>query len=82
LCVFDFSGCGNSEGEFVTLGYKERYDLEAVIKHIRSKYKVSNIGLWGRSMGASTAILYMADHPGNVRCSVLDSSFSNLKKIM
>ena len=41
LCVFDFSGCGNSEGEFVTLGYKERYDLEAVIKHIKSKFKIS-----------------------------------------
>lgn len=21
LCCFDFSGCGNAEGEFVTLGY-------------------------------------------------------------
>jgi alpha/beta superfamily hydrolase len=82
LCVFDFSGCGNSEGEFVTLGYKERNDLEAVIKHIRSNYKISNIGLWGRSMGAATAILYMAENPGNVCCSVLDSAFSNFKNIV
>jgi len=27
LCVFDFSGCGNSEGEFITLGVKEKDDL-------------------------------------------------------
>ena len=24
FCAFDFSGCGNSEGRWVTLGYKER----------------------------------------------------------
>jgi len=27
LCSFDFSGCGNSEGEWVTLGHKEKDDL-------------------------------------------------------
>ena len=25
--TFDFSGCGHSEGEYVTLGYKEKDDL-------------------------------------------------------
>jgi len=33
-------------------------------------------------MGASTAILFMKDHPGKVCCSVLDSSFSNVKNIV
>jgi len=41
VCVFDFAGCGNSDGEIVTLGWTERYDLEAVINHIKSNYKVS-----------------------------------------
>ncbi len=27
LFSFDFSGCGKSEGEWVTLGWKERKDL-------------------------------------------------------
>jgi len=27
LCTFDFSGCGNSEGDWVTLGHKEKFDL-------------------------------------------------------
>ena len=31
LCTFDFSGCGNSEGEYVTLGWKEVKDLHAVL---------------------------------------------------
>jgi alpha/beta superfamily hydrolase len=31
LLAFDFSGCGNSEGEWVTLGWKEKDDLHAVL---------------------------------------------------
>lgn len=27
LCTFDFSGCGNSEGEYISLGYYEQHDL-------------------------------------------------------
>ena len=34
LFAFDFSGCGNSQGEFVTLGWKEKQDLEAVVAHL------------------------------------------------
>lgn len=33
--VFDFSGSGLSEGEYVTLGLNESEDLETVIAHIR-----------------------------------------------
>ena len=34
LCCFDFSGCGNSEGEYVTFGHKEKNDLKQIIAHI------------------------------------------------
>lgn len=33
---FDFTGCGLSHGEFVTLGYKEVHDLECIVKKIKS----------------------------------------------
>ena len=59
---FDFSGCGRSEGEWVTLGWKERGDLRTVIKHLQSIGSVSKIGLWGRSMGAATSIMFMSEH--------------------
>ena len=54
---FDFSGCGQSEGEFVTLGWKEKDDLQCVIDYLRNTKRVSTIGLWGRSMGAVTSIM-------------------------
>ena len=34
LFTFDFSGCGNSEGEWVTLGWKEIHDLAAVVNYL------------------------------------------------
>lgn len=34
LCLFDFAGYGNSEGDTVTLGIEEVWDIEIVIKHL------------------------------------------------
>ena len=78
LCCFDFSGCGNSEGEWVTLGHKEQHDLQAVIEYLYEHKRVSSIGLWGRSMGAATSLFYLAANPGTVNCMALDSGFSTL----
>mmetsp|Transcript_37932 Transcript_37932/g.36341 ORF Transcript_37932/g.36341 Transcript_37932/m.36341 type:complete len:90 (+) Transcript_37932:228-497(+) len=57
LFTFDFSGCGLSEGEWVTLGWKEAKDLKTVTDHLSSLGTVSKIGYWGRSMGGATAIM-------------------------
>ena len=81
FCAFDFSGCGNSEGKWVTLGHKEKDDLKSVIEYIQENHNVSTVGLWGRSMGATSSLLYMKENPGTVSCAVLDSGFSNLKDV-
>jgi pimeloyl-ACP methyl ester carboxylesterase len=82
LCSFDFSGCGNSQGDWVTLGHKEKDDLKAVIEYLYENKKVSSIGLWGRSMGAATSMFYESENPGTVNCMVLDSGFSTLTKVV
>ena len=82
LCSFDFSGCGKSEGDWVTLGHKEQQDLQAVIEYLFEHKRVSTIGVWGRSMGAATSLLYMAENPGTVSCAVLDSGFSSLTDVI
>ena len=45
FCSFDFSGCGLSEGEFISLGIHESEDLEIIINFLRNSGKVSEIGL-------------------------------------
>ena len=76
--AFDFTGCGKSEGEYITLGWYERDDVECVINYLRSTNRVATIGLWGRSMGAVTAIMY-GDRDPSIAGLVLDSPFCSLK---
>ena len=40
--------------------------------------KIKNIGLWGRSMGAVSALLYLAKTI-EIQAVIIDSPFKNLK---
>eukprot|EP00747_Dinoflagellata_sp_TGD_P112818 gnl/TRDRNA2_/TRDRNA2_171564_c1_seq1.p1 gnl/TRDRNA2_/TRDRNA2_171564_c1~~gnl/TRDRNA2_/TRDRNA2_171564_c1_seq1.p1 ORF type:complete len:415 (-),score=56.05 gnl/TRDRNA2_/TRDRNA2_171564_c1_seq1:91-1335(-) len=77
FCV-DFSGCGLSDGEYLSLGYYERDDLAVVVNQLRESHRVTCIGLWGRSMGAVAALLH-GDRDPSIAGMVLDSPFSDLK---
>ncbi|XP_021729674.1 uncharacterized protein LOC110696639 isoform X2 [Chenopodium quinoa] len=79
--TLDFSGSGLSGGEHVTLGWNEKDDLKAVVDYLRSDGNVSMIGLWGRSMGAVTSLMYGAEDP-SIAGMVLDSPFSDLVDLM
>lgn len=81
LFCFDFAGCGLSEGEYISLGWYEREDLQIVVEHIRKHRRVSTIGLWGRSMGAVTALMY-GDRDPSIGGMILDSPFSNMKLLV
>lgn len=78
---FDFAACGMSEGEYISLGWWEREDLGIVIDYLRKNRRVSTIGLWGRSMGAATALLY-ADRDPSIAGMVLDSPFAKLSDLV
>jgi pimeloyl-ACP methyl ester carboxylesterase len=80
LFCFDFSGSGHSDGEYVSLGYYERDDLAVVIEHLRQSGTVGCIGLWGRSMGAATALLH-GDRDPSIAGMVLDSPFTSLRSL-
>ncbi|CAM9094558.1 unnamed protein product, partial [Phaeothamnion confervicola] len=77
MVAFDFAGSGMSSGDYVSLGYYERDDLQAVIEYLRKSNKISMIALWGRSMGAATALLH-GDRDQTIAAMILDSAFSDL----
>ncbi|CAD7925293.1 unnamed protein product [Amoebophrya sp. A25] len=58
LFCFDFAGSGNSDGDHVSLGFFEKDDLHTVIRYLQACAHVGPILLWGRSMGAVTAVKY------------------------
>ena len=49
LC-FDFSGCGNSEGDFISLGLLEQDDVESAIAYLKAKHGINRVVLYGRSL--------------------------------
>ena len=80
LCTFDFAGCGNSDGEYISLGWHERDDVAIVIDYLRKERHVSCMGLWGRSMGAATALLH-SDRDPTIGGVVVDSPFADLPRL-
>ena len=76
----DLSGSGHSDGEYVSLGYYERDDLAIAVEHLRQSGSVGCIGLWGRSMGAATALLH-GDRDPSIAGMVLDSPFTSLRSV-
>jgi len=81
LFCFDWAGCGLSEGEYISLGWHERDDLATVIQHLRESQFNGPIGLWGRSMGAVSALMH-ADRDPNLAAICVDSPFSSLRQLM
>ena len=79
---FDFCGCGKSEGDYITLGYYEKRDVHCIVEYLLKSRKISKIALWGRSMGAVTAIMYANEHPKLIEVMILDSGFYSLKKLI
>ncbi|CAI0560094.1 unnamed protein product [Linum tenue] len=79
--TLDFAGSGLSDGDHVTLGWYEKDDLKSVVDYLRQDGNVSLIGLWGRSMGAVTSLMYGAQDP-SIAGMVLDSPFSDLVDLM
>lgn len=81
LCCLDFPGCGLSEGEYISLGWYERDDVDLLIDYLRKNRNCTTIGLWGRSMGAVTALLH-GDRDPSIAGMVLDSPFSDLRTLV
>ena len=74
---FDFSGEGQSEGEMVTVGYREQRDLKSAVEYAYSKSSAPVI-TYGISMGAATNII-VSSNSANIAGAIADSPFSNLK---
>ncbi|KAG7383444.1 hypothetical protein PHYPSEUDO_003684 [Phytophthora pseudosyringae] len=81
VAAFDTAGCGKSDGEYISLGHYERDDLRDVVSYLRAKKNIGAVALWGRSMGAATALLH-ADRDPSIAGIVVDSAFASLEQLV
>ena len=80
LFLIDFPGCGLSGGEYISLGFHEKDDVGIIIDFIETIPGVGNIGIWGRSMGAATTMLYAHKDP-RIKAICVDSPFADFKRL-
>lgn len=73
--LYDCAGCGNSGGDYVSLGYYESKDLEFIIEQLKISFGMGPFILWGRSMGAATSLMANND---NIKGIIADSAFASL----
>jgi len=81
VCAIDCAGSGQSDGEFVSLGYYEADDVVAVVDYLKSQYAMTKYALWGRSMGAVTSLLFVSEKAPDAACVIADSPFASIKRL-
>lgn len=80
LCVFDFAGAGQSGGEYTSFGHFESEQIQNIVNLLWKQLGYDSIGLWGKSMGGSAAILYAGQFlQPPVKFLIVDSAFAKLK---
>lgn len=78
VLVPDLRCQGESEGDFIGMGWTDHYDCELWIDHILTQTPEAEIVLHGQSMGAATALI-MAGSPEaseHIRAVVSDSAYT------
>lgn len=79
VLVPDLRCQGESEGDFIGMGWTDHYDCELWIAHILEQAPEAQIVLHGQSMGAATALL-MAGSPEvseRIKAVVADSAYTS-----
>jgi pimeloyl-ACP methyl ester carboxylesterase len=76
LLLFDFRYLGASSGGYSTIGADETRDLRSAIAYLKFR-GVTEVGLWGFSMGAAVALMAAPGLP-EVKAIVAESSYARL----
>ncbi|HEX5482282.1 MAG TPA: alpha/beta fold hydrolase, partial [Terriglobia bacterium] len=80
--LFDFRNHGKSGGKVTSLGYWERWDVEAAVKEALTVEKAPRpVIVWGVSMGAAAALMAAAEDP-SIDAVISDSTFLSFDDVI
>jgi fermentation-respiration switch protein FrsA (DUF1100 family) len=77
VLLYDARANGESSGDEVTFGYRERHDLVAAV-HFLKQRGLERIACLGVSQGGAT-ILYAADQLQDVKCAICESVYDEME---
>ncbi|PGA93982.1 alpha/beta hydrolase [Bacillus toyonensis] len=79
VIALDLRGHGNSEGDYVGMGWQDRKDVLLWIQQILKKDSNAEIILYGISMGGATVMMTSGeDLPSNVKVIIEDCGYSTV----
>lgn len=79
--VIDNRAHGDSDGEYVTYGYKEKEDISLLVDFLKERAPSLKVGIWGSSMGGAIAIQAM-ENDERIDFGIVESTFINLEQIV
>jgi alpha-beta hydrolase superfamily lysophospholipase len=79
--ALDLRAHGDSEGDYCTYGYYEKYDVQKALDYLLTKGLDSNIGVWGQSLGGAIALQTLAIEP-KLKFGIIESTFSEFTTIV
>jgi fermentation-respiration switch protein FrsA (DUF1100 family) len=76
VLLYDARACGESSGDAITFGYRERQDVIAAVQFLKDR-GCRVIGCLGVSQGGAT-ILFAADELPDVKCVICESVYDEM----
>src|SRR5262249_20269309 len=76
VLLYDARACGESTGDAITFGYRERHDLIAAICFLNQR-GYTDIACLGVSQGGAT-ILFAADELPGIKCAICESVYDEM----
>ncbi|MBL7775724.1 MAG: alpha/beta fold hydrolase [Saprospiraceae bacterium] len=79
--LLDGRAHGESDGEFCTYGFYEKYDVAAIADFVSKQKKGGKIGVWGNSLGGAIALQALAVDP-RLEFGIVQSTFADFRTIV
>ncbi|WP_394748542.1 alpha/beta hydrolase [Spongiimicrobium salis] len=79
--IFDARAHGESDGKYCTYGYREKYDVKAIVDYLKAHHPSEPIGIWGNSMGGAIALQAM-EIDKRITFGIVESTFTEMRVIV
>lgn len=79
VTTFDFVGCGQSDGDYISMGYYEEEDVNFLLKYLHRVFEIGPFVLWGRGLGAVVALITKNHLISGI---ISDSAYSSLEDFL
>jgi alpha-beta hydrolase superfamily lysophospholipase len=76
--LIDFQGTGESEGEAITFGWRERFDVLAAVNYLKAQSPNQRVGVIGVSLGGAATLL--ATPPLGLDAAVLEAVYPSIDR--